>query len=89
MWAFSNYGDQLHQGSDLSFVLQSRTKIINKLCRRSRGEIEMAEMTELLDTLKLKQLCVDLKGVENPKISQDFARDVLGLETRLSEGEGL
>lgn len=54
-------------------------KIINKLCRRSRGEVEAAEMTQLLDTFELEQLCVELKGVENHNISHDFARSVLGV----------
>ncbi|KAF8165506.1 hypothetical protein B0H34DRAFT_241816 [Crassisporium funariophilum] len=57
---------------------KSRTKIIKKLCQRSRGEIDEAEMARLLDSGELVQLCVELTSVEDASVSEGFVQDVLG-----------
>ncbi|KDR83924.1 hypothetical protein GALMADRAFT_54464 [Galerina marginata CBS 339.88] len=55
-----------------------RQKILRKLCQRSRGGVDETEMAKLLDNGELKQLCIELTAVRNPKVSHQFITDVLG-----------
>jgi len=60
----------------------SRTKIIKKLCERTQGEVDETEIAKRLDNGELKQFCIELTGIDDTKMSHDFASTVL--ESRVS-----
>jgi hypothetical protein len=63
--------------ADTSFRTKSRTKIIKKLCERTQGEVDEMEMAKRLDSGELKQFCIELTGIDDSKLSHDFADTVL------------
>jgi len=68
--------------ADNSFRTKSRTRIIKKLCERTQGEVDEKEMAKRLDSGELQQFCIELTGIDDPKVSHDFADTVL--ESRAS-----
>ncbi len=60
---------------------QSRTKMVKKLCERTRGAISEDEMGKLLDAGKMKQFCVELIRAPDPKMSVEFAQAILHQES--------
>lgn len=55
----------------------SRTKIIKKLCERTQGEVDETEMASRLDSGELKQFCIELTGIDDSRVSQNFSSTVL------------
>ncbi|KAH9482762.1 hypothetical protein JR316_0004862 [Psilocybe cubensis] len=61
---------------------KDRTKIISKLCKRSRGQVNGNEMEKLLDEAELHQICVEMKGVKD---KHEFEERVFGSRPALLE----
>jgi len=53
--------------------MQSKTKIIKKLCERTQGEVDETEIAKRLDSGELRQFCIELRGIDDIKMSHDFA----------------
>lgn len=69
----------------MTIILQSREAVINKLCDRSKGELDEQAVEKLLDSGELSQFCVHLSSVSHAEVSQNFGRE-MGYRGRPARG---
>lgn len=52
--------------------------MLDKLVKRTDGEVKEAEIANLLDSGALEHFWVELTSIGDPRVSFDFATEVLG-----------